>query len=78
MYQRYIVCVNESVFEMLNIHISTHCDTLLIAKRPRACRMLMVKAIGGMQGKSKPYATIDGADFSNAIVFDNLVQIGNY
>ena len=49
-----------------------------IAKRPRACRMLMVKAIGGTQGKSKPYATIERADFSNAIVFDNLVQIGNY
>ena len=27
LYQRYIVCVNESVFEMLNIHIWTHCDT---------------------------------------------------
>ena len=26
LYQRYIVCVNESVFEMLNIHIWTHCD----------------------------------------------------
>ena len=40
--------------------------------------MLMIKAIGGTQGKSKPYATIERADFSNAIVFDNLVQIGNY
>ena len=27
LYQRYIVCVNESVFEMLNIHIWTHRDT---------------------------------------------------
>ena len=49
-----------------------------IATRPRACCMLMVKAIGGTHGKSKPYATIERADFSNAIVFDNLVQIGNY
>ena len=49
-----------------------------IAKRPGACRMLIVKAIGGTQGKSKPYATIERADFSNAIVFDNLVQIENY
>ena len=49
-----------------------------IAKRPRACRMLMVKAIGGTQEKSKPYVTIERADFSNAIVFDNLVQIRNY
>ena len=40
--------------------------------------MLMVKAIGGTQGKSKPYVTIERADFSNAIVVDNLVQIGNY
>ena len=31
-----------------------------------------------MQGKSKPYATIESADFSNAIVLDNLVQIGNF
>ena len=45
-----------------------------IAKRPRACCMLMVKVIGGTQGKSKPYVTIERADFSNAIVFDNLVQ----
>ena len=30
------------------------------------------------QGKSKPYTTIERADFSNAIVFDNLIQIGNY
>ena len=49
-----------------------------IAKRPRVCRVLMVKAIGGTQGKSKPYATIERADFSNAIVFDKLVQFGNY
>ena len=41
-----------------------------IAKRQRACRM-----IGGTQGKSKPYATIERADFSNAKVFDNLVQL---
>ena len=27
LYQRYIVCVNESVFEMLNIRLSRHCDT---------------------------------------------------
>ena len=27
----------------------------------------MVKAIGGTQGKSKPYATIERADFSNAM-----------
>ena len=39
-----------------------------------ACRMLMVKAIGGTQGKSKPYGTIERAYFLNAIVFDNLVQ----
>ena len=26
-YQTYSVCVNESVFEMLNIHILTYCDT---------------------------------------------------
>ena len=60
------------------IFISEHIVIHFIAKRPRACRMLMVKAIGGTQGKSKPYATIERADFSNAIVFDNLVQIGNY
>ena len=36
--------------------------------------MLMVKAIGGTQEKSKTYATIERADFSNAIVFDNLVH----
>ena len=29
MYQRCINCVNEYLFEMLNIHICTHCDTFL-------------------------------------------------
>ena len=27
LYQRCIDCVNESLFEMSNIHICTHCDT---------------------------------------------------
>ena len=39
--------------------------------------MLMEKAIGVTQRKCKPYATIERADFSNAIVFDSFVQIGN-
>ena len=65
LYQRCINCVNESLFEMLNIHISTHCDISL--QRPRACRILMVKAIGGTKGKSKPYQTIERTDFSNAL-----------
>ena len=43
-----------SLFEMLNIHICTHCDTFF-AKIPRVCRMLMVKAIWGAKGKSQPY-----------------------
>ena len=30
------------------------------------------------QTRHKPYATIESTDFSNAIVFDNLVQIENY
>ena len=29
LYKRCINCVNESLFEMLNIHICTHCDTFL-------------------------------------------------
>ena len=64
---------------MLNIHIWTHCDTF-------HCKMTTCVShvngegdrIGGMQGKSKPYAAMERADFSNPIVFDNLVQIGNY
>ena len=32
LYQRYINCVNESLFEMSNIHICTHCDTFLCKK----------------------------------------------
>ena len=50
LYQRCIYCVNESLFEMLNIHMCTHCDTFL-CKRPRVYRMLMVKVIGGTNGK---------------------------
>ena len=33
------------------------------AKRPRVCRMLMVKAIGGTKEKSTPYLTIERTDF---------------
>ena len=32
LYQRCTDCVNESLFEMLNIHICTHCDTFLCKK----------------------------------------------
>ena len=32
LYQRCINCVNESLFEMLNIHIYTHCDIFLCKK----------------------------------------------
>ena len=32
LYQRCINCVNESLFEMLNIHICTHYDTFLSKK----------------------------------------------
>ena len=32
LYQRCINCVNESLFDMLNIHICTHCDTFLCKK----------------------------------------------
>ena len=77
MYQRYIVCVNEYVFEMLNIHIWTHCDTFH-CKKTTCVSHVNGKGDRGTQGKSKPYATIERADFSNAIVFDKLVQIGNY
>ena len=54
------------------IFISEHIVIHFIANRPRVCRALMVKAIGGTQGKSKPYATIERADFSNALDLDNL------
>ena len=32
LYQRCINCITESLFEMLNIHICTHCDTFLCKK----------------------------------------------
>ena len=46
--------MNESVFEML-IFMSAPIVIHFFAKRPRLCHMLMVKAIGGTRGKSKPY-----------------------
>ena len=60
LYQRCINCVNESVFEMLHMFISAH----------SVSRMLMVKAIGGRKGKSKPFQTIERTDFLNALVLD--------
>ena len=42
------------------------------------CRALMVKAIEVTQVRCKPYATMERTSFSNALVFDNLVQIENY
>ena len=50
----------------------------IIANRPSACRALMVKTIEVTQMRNKPYATIESTNFSNAIVFDNLVYIENY
>ena len=32
LYQRCINCLNESLFEMLNIHFYTHCETFLCTK----------------------------------------------
>ena len=55
LYQIRINCVNESLFEMLDIHMCTHCDTFLCKEITCVCRMLMVKAIGGTKGKSKPF-----------------------
>ena len=49
-----------------------------ITNRPSACRAWMVKAIEATQVRQHPYATIERTDFSNAIVFDNLVWIENY
>ena len=54
LYQRCIKCVEKSLFEMLYIHICTHCDTFL-SKKTTCVRMLMVKAIGVTKGKSTPY-----------------------
>ena len=55
------------------IFISEHIVIHFIANRPSVCHALMVKAIEAPQMKYKPYATIDCTDFSNALVFDNLV-----
>ena len=49
-----------------------------IIKRPCPCRVWIVKATEVTQVRNKPYATIEGTDFSNTIVFDNLVYIENY
>ena len=43
-----------------------------LINRPGACRALMVKAIEVTQVRYEPYATIERADFSNAIDFDNV------
>ena len=66
LYKRYILFVNESVFEILNIHIWTHCDTFH-CKQTSVCRALMVKATEVTQMRHKPYATIESTGFSNAI-----------
>ena len=55
LYHWCIKCVKKSLFEMLNIHICTHCETFL-SKETKCVRMLMVKAIGvTKKGKSTPY-----------------------
>ena len=48
--------------------ISEHIVIHFIANRPSVCRALMVKAIEVLQMRHKPYASIEGNDFSNALV----------
>ena len=69
LYQSCINCVNESLFEMLNIHICTHCDTFL-CKKTTCVRPVNGKGDRGTKGKSKPYYTIERTEFSNALVLD--------
>ena len=70
---RCIDCVNESVFEMLNIHICTHCDTFNCKQTMCVSRVNGKSHVEVTQVRYKPHAMIERIDFSNALVFDNLV-----
>ena len=70
LYKRCIVCVNESEFEMLNIHIWTHCDTFH-CKQTTCVSRVNWKGDRGNEVRYPPFATIERADFSNALDLDN-------
>ena len=55
------------------ILICEHLVIHFITNRPCVYRLLTVKATDVTQVRYKPYLTIDITDFSNDLVFDNLV-----
>ena len=73
LYQRCFVCVKESVFEMLNIHIWTHYDTFHWKQTTCVSWVHGKSDIGNASEIHAVCATIQRTDFSNALVLEYLV-----